>query len=1194
MSLHLLLDLWLKDRDFLSLYGALEGGGHFLVTGTDGSWRNFLKAALIDKTRRNALIVVPDLARGEKVLEDLQSFLPQQQVLLFPPRDFFYTGEILTQSREILEQRLSVLERLANAPAGGLVVVAPVASLLNRMVPFSTWQEQALALQVGREYDWEQLLKKLVSLGFERTGQIQGKGQYSVRGDIIDIYPYHSQDPLRFTFFDREIESIRTFDLETQRSLTSLDKIVLYPALEAVLTAESREIGLENLQKDLDKFTLNLKREKKSIAADRLRTRIDKHRQILESGGYVEGIEQYLPYFYPQPHSLLSYFEPAGSLVFFDEPERIEKAEASLLDELKGYYSSMLDQGDVLPFQAENYVELKQSLAACRSLPLLAFTLFSKKTAYISPRRIFNFTGKKMTTFHGQWELFQEELEAWGKAGYSVFVFSHNLERAEEMVKLLGEHKIEAAAGFPAGGEPVGGRISVLPSSLEEGFIIPGLKLALVTERDLIPRRRRKKAGLRSRRDKKSKLDSYRQLNIGDYVVHEHHGVGQYLGIRTLEIGDVHKDYLYIKYAGQDKLYLPVDQIDLIQKYVGGEGATPKLYSLGGGEWNRVKSRVKASVQQLARDLLNLYAARESVQGLKFSPDHQWQKEFETRFPFEETPDQLQAIKDVKADMEKPKPMDRLICGDVGYGKTEVALRAAFKAMMDGKQVAFLVPTTLLAQQHYNTVKERFEGFPFEIELLSRFRSQAEQKQVVQRLRKGLVDMVIATHRLLSKDIKFKDLGLLIIDEEHRFGVRHKEKIKMLKENVDVLTMTATPIPRTLQMALTGSRDLSIIETPPENRYPVQTYVVEYSDHLVREAILRELQRGGQVFFVYNRVQTIEKWLQKLEKLVPEARFVISHGQMPEAKLEKVMLDFMNKKYDVLIATTIIEAGLDIPNVNTLIVYDADTFGLAQLYQLRGRVGRSDRIAYSYLTYRRDKVITEEAAKRLQAIKEFTELGSGFKIALRDLEIRGAGNILGPEQHGFIAAVGFELYCRLLEQAVQTLKGQRQAVKGLPGDRREREDIKIELNVNAYLPASYVPNQQEKIEIYRRIATIEREEEIRDIADELKDRFGRLQSPVENLLAVAQLRLLAEECKVESIEQDKKQVMVKFSNEAVFDNNIFWQLAMKYRGQLTVQAGKGITLKVKNQPREKELLQLLNNILFDLASSNQQAEPKRA
>jgi transcription-repair coupling factor (superfamily II helicase) len=707
------------------------------------------------------------------------------------------------------------------------------------------------------------------------------------------------------------------------------------------------------------------------------------------------------------------------------------------------------------------------------------------------------------------------------------------------------------------------------------GFSLVRENLVVITDRELL--RRQPKVRLRQKRKETLRIADYRELKVGDFVVHELHGIGSYQGISTLEIGGIQRDYLFIKYIGTDKLFIPTDQIDNIRKYIGVEGKAPRLSSLGGQEWTRVKAKVRESVEELARELLSLYSEREAAQGFAFSPDQAWQHEFEDRFPFRETPDQLRAVEDVKRDMEETKPMDRLICGDVGFGKTEVALRGVFKAILDGKQAAFLVPTTILAQQHYRTFKERFEGYPVSVDVLSRFRTARQQQETLKNIRTGRVDLVIGTHRLLSGDVRFKDLGLLIVDEEQRFGVKHKEKLKMLKKNVDVLTLTATPIPRTLHMSLAGARDLSVIETPPEDRYPIQTYVVEYSDYLIREAVLKEIRRGGQVYFVYNRVQSIYRWVENLQKLLPEIRIGLGHGQMSESRLEKVMYDFLNKEYDLLVSTTIVEAGLDLPNVNTMIIYDADKLGLAQLYQLRGRVGRSNRVAYCYMTFQKDKVLTEVAEKRLQAIKEFTELGSGLKVALRDLEIRGAGNILGPEQHGFVAAVGFDLYCQLLEQSVQVLKGERRGP--------EKPEIRVELSVNAYIPTKYIPDQEQKIELYQKISQAEDEGDLIDVDEEMRDRYGPVPAPVGNLLKVARIKQLAAEVGIETLHEEGSVVRLAFPSERRFDSDRLWKLARASGGRIRVSAGKGFVFKVVRQGlTEESFLQFLLELLGDIKS----------
>ena len=1193
-----LLKKWPEDPSFISLLKPLEKGGAQLVTGLEGSQRSFFIAALANSASQTALVLTGDMARAERLYEEIRAFLPGQEVYLFPGKDFFYADEILTQSKEILQQRLKVLERLVVGQR--LIVIVPLPALLSKLTPAQLWMERRLEIKVGLGVNWEHFLQNLVEMGYERTELTESEGSFSVRGDIVDIFPLYTALPLRISFFDEEVESIRFFDAESQRSLEAIPAISILPAREIILSAASLQEGAKTLAAEVEKVAGQLKAKNQTRAADRLRTKVENHLVKLRNFGYFDGIEQYITYFYEQSSTLLDYF-PTEGLFFWDEPEKVVTVEDSLLKELQGYQTELLLQGDILPGQVQICWALKDILQKS-VLNIIALASFSRRLPYIPVSGTTNVQAHEVPSFMGRPHLFKDELKNWWTLGYEIFLMCDGKKRAAMMQKMLAELKLSAV--FPVEKESLleklyngqelkpatkkaadtlpskkveGGRskekhIKIITGRLENGFVLPALRLVVLADQNILPVQRKKRKWTTSK--EKSPLREFQEIKIGDLIVHEQHGIGRYMGIRTMEVNEVTRDYLYIKYAGEDKLFLPVEQIDFLQRYVGGEGRQPKVSSLGGQEWIRVKNRVKASVQDLARELLSLYAAREAVSGYAFSVDQTWQNDFEERFPYEETPDQLRAIQDVKKDMEHDRPMDRLLCGDVGYGKTEVALRAAFKAVLDSKQVAFLVPTTILAQQHYENFLGRFAGFPLKVEQLSRFRSAHEQKKVIRELKAGVVDIVVGTHRLLSRDIGFRDLGLLIIDEEHRFGVRHKEKLKMIRQDVDVLSMTATPIPRTLHMALSGARDLSVIDTPPENRYSIQTYVVEYSSGLVREAIQRELNRGGQVYFIYNRVQTIEKWAKRLQELLPGASIAVAHGQMHEQELAKVMHKFLHRECDILISTTIVEAGLDIPNVNTMVIYDADHFGLAQLYQLRGRVGRSNRLAYCYLTYRKDKVMTEDAVKRLRAIKEFTELGSGFKIALRDLEIRGAGNLLGPEQHGSMMAVGYELYCRLLEQTIGSMKGQ-------PVAASPREaDVKIDLNINAYLPSTYIPNQQQKIELYRRIAILDSKEELQDMMVELKDRFGNLQPPVENLLLVMRLRQLARERNVESIEQQKGQVKLKFQQGKSFQSEDLWQLVSRHRQNLSLHAGKTVALRVRSfQGTEKEYLQYLIQIL---------------
>jgi transcription-repair coupling factor (superfamily II helicase) len=818
---------------------------------------------------------------------------------------------------------------------------------------------------------------------------------------------------------------------------------------------------------------------------------------------------------YPERQTLLDYVAK-DTILIMDEPSRLAETAKQLERDEAEWTLHLLQQGKSLPGFVLS-IPTEQALYP-KKFQTLYMSLFVRQIPHTNPQNIVNFVCRSMQNFHGQMNVLKAEVERWRKSGSRIIMLASTQERADRMRRVLEDYQIEPP--------------EILLAQLQSGFELPSIRLVVITEGEMFTQKQRKARRADRQLDNAERIKSYTELKVGDYVVHQNHGIGKYLGIGTMEVGGIHRDYLHIMYAGGDKLSVPVEQFDLIQKYVGSDDKEPKISKLGGQEWNRVKSKVRSSVRDIADELIKLYAERQATKGYSFGPDTPYQQEFEAMFPYEETPDQLRSIQEIKADMEKPRPMDRLLCGDVGYGKTEVAIRAAFKAAIEGKQVAVLVPTTILAQQHYETFRERFSGYPFNIRVLSRFRTRKEQNETIKGLKNGTVDIVIGTHRLLSQDVGFKDLGLLIVDEEQRFGVAHKEKLKKLKTNVDVLTLTATPIPRTLHMSMLGVRDLSVIETPPENRFPVQTYVVEYSPTLVREAIERELARGGQVYYLYNRVQGIYQMAEQISQLVPSARIAVGHGQMAEQELERTILDFLDGEYDVLVSTSIIETGVDIPNVNTLIVHDADKMGLSQLYQLRGRVGRSNRIAYAYFTYQKDKVLSEVAEKRLQSIKEFTELGSGFKIAMRDLAIRGAGNLLGAEQHGFIASVGFDLYTQMLAEEIQKRKSE---WEGTDAAVIQPVNTQLDLAVDAYLPPEYIYDSVQKIEIYKKVAGTSSIEDVEDLFDELVDRFGDPPKAVLNLLAVARMRVYGRQYGIESITRRGDEVVFKFEERRAGD-----------------------------------------------------------
>jgi len=1163
-----------QSDDFKSIVNGLnEGLKEQLLAGLSGSARSLFTAALTKETRRPVFLITHNLYQAQKITDDLTGLIKDQPVLLYPVNELI-SSEIAVASPELRSQRLDVLNRLASGETP--IVIAPAAAVRRMLPPVEVWQNSQIRIETGRDIDPEQLLQKLVQMGYERTDMVAAPGEFSIRGGIIDVYSLTEENPVRIELFDTEVDSIRIFNTDDQRSLETRDEVTIGPAKELIVRDEDRQRALEQIDQGLANSLKKLKLDKQKEILDQ---NIAEDKERLKEGHIGQEMVKYLSYFYEKPASLLDYF-PKNTLLILDEISRIHEMEDQLQKEEAEWVTSLLEEGKILHDTAMSFPF--HSLISKQSRSILYYSLFLRHVQHTSPQNIVNVSSKQMQSFHGQMNVLKNEIERFKKSKYTTVFLGDNKERVEKLASVLSDYDIEAAQA-DQDAALAQGQIYIMEGGLQSGFELPMIKLAVITEEELFKKRVKKQAR-KQKLTNAERIKSYSELQIGDYVVHVNHGIGKYLGIETLEINGIHKDYLNIHYQGSDKLYVPVDQIDQVQKYVGSEGKEPKLYKLGGSEWKRVKKKVESSVQDIADDLIKLYAEREASKGYAFSPDHEMQREFEAAFPYQETEDQLRSIHEIKRDMEKERPMDRLLCGDVGYGKTEVAIRAAFKAIADGKQVALLVPTTILAQQHYETILERFQDYPINIGLLSRFRTRKEANETIKGLKNGTVDIVIGTHRLLSKDVVYKDLGLLIIDEEQRFGVTHKEKIKRIKANVDVLTLTATPIPRTLHMSMLGVRDLSVIETPPENRFPVQTYVVEYNGALVREAIERELARGGQVYFLYNRVEDIERKAEEISMLVPDAKVAYAHGKMTENELESVMLNFLEGESDVLVSTTIIETGVDIPNVNTLIVFDADKMGLSQLYQLRGRVGRSNRVAYAYFTYRKDKVLTEVAEKRLQAIKEFTELGSGFKIAMRDLTIRGAGNLLGAQQHGFIDSVGFDLYSQMLKEAIEARKGD------VP--QAEKFEPEIDLELDAYIPQTYVTDGKQKIDMYKRFRAISTIEEKSELQDEMIDRFGEYPKEVEYLFAIAEAKVYAITERVELIKQDKDAVRLTIDEKASaeIDGQKLFELGSKYGRQIGLgMEGKKlkISIQVKNRKPE-EWLEMLLDILKGLQNVKKQ------
>ncbi len=1163
-SLRGLQHYFLNSNDAQSIVdGFDEGLREQLAAGLTGAARPLLLASLYKSTNRPQLVVTHNLFQAQKIYDDLAELVGEDEVYLYPVNELI-ASEIAVASPELKGQRIEALNYWAEHEKG--IIIAPVAGLRRMLPPKSVWKYSQLDFTVGEEIDVEEYLAKLVNMGYERTGMVSAPGEFSMRGGIIDVYPLTEAMPLRIELFDTEIDSIRYFDVEDQRSQDKTETVRIGPATEVLLYNDEFERGASRLEEELSK---SLKKVKDASVKEQMSEKVSSEIDQLKNGQTFEQIFKYMGLFYKKTESLLDYL-PENGLVMMDEISRIHETSSTLDKEEADWHTSLLQIGKIvsdIPL-SHHLGDLLQKTAR----PRLYLSLFLKHVPHTNPQNIINFMCRSMQNFHGQMHVLKGELDRWKHSGYRVVFLAADEKRVEKLQSVLDDYDIEAGV-LDRDAEVPGAGQFIMEADLSSGFELPGIKLAVITEEELF-KKKSKKPKRRQKLSNAERIKSYSELKVGDYVVHVNHGIGKYLGIETLEINGIHKDYLHVKYSGNDKLYVPVEQIDQVQKYVGSEGKEPKVYKLGGTEWKKVKSRVQSSVQDIADDLIKLYAERESTPGYPYSEDTEEQRQFESAFPYQETEDQLRTIQEIKEDMEKARPMDRLLCGDVGYGKTEVAIRAAFKAIMEGKQVAFLVPTTILAQQHFETISERFQDHAINIGMLSRFRTRKQQNETIKGLKAGTVDIVIGTHRLLSKDLKFRDLGLLIIDEEQRFGVTHKEKIKQMRANVDVLTLTATPIPRTLHMSMLGVRDLSVIETPPENRFPVQTYVVEYNGALVREAIERELGRGGQVYFLYNRVEDIERKAEEISMLVPDARVTFAHGKMNETELEAVMIDFLEGHYDVLVSTTIIETGVDIPNVNTLIVNNADKMGLSQLYQLRGRVGRSNRVAYAYFTYQRDKVLNEVAEKRLQSIKEFTELGSGFKIAMRDLSIRGAGNILGAEQHGFIDSVGFDLYSQMLQEAIEERKTG-------PSDKPAEKPIDVDMNLelDAYIPEEYIKDEQQKIDMYKRFRNADTVEDVEDLQEEMVDRFGDYPEEVGYLFYITKFRLLMRKERVELLARKKHEIELRISEEASdnIDGAKLFEMANDMGNHVRLGT-EGKKLKVIISTRKMELKDQLSQI----------------
>ncbi len=1060
------------------------------------------------------MIIVEDNIRARYLVDYLNS-IEDNISEFFSNRELnLYNAKSLNDDAEY--QRVKVLFRLLNGD--NFIMVTTFDALSKKITKKSVAKKNNFTIRDTDLINLEELQQKLRTLKYQRVDTIESKGQFAVRGGIVDIFPVHYRFPVRIELFDDEIDSMRFFEVATQRSIEDCKFLEVITCSELIIEDNKKESVINSIRKNLDK---RINHPVFGEDIDHIKNKFEKLIEYIDSDLEYE-IDLIAPFLTKKDYDSVFDYVSDDCVVLIEDLSRCydvykEKEKRFLED-----FVYLMEKGEVLEKHESSLISISDMLKLVKSKTCANITSLVKRTRLIESVSMYQMRTLEAVNFNKNIDSLIETIKSNSMRGFKQIVFAANVERKNMLKDLFLTNTIPTIESEDYNVDIKTSQVLITSKNLPNGFEIKEPKYLMITYKEIFGREKQ----VRKKRKKKSTgqdIVNYSDLNVGDFVVHENHGIGQYMGIEKIDVNGIQKDYIVIQYKGQDRLMIPTDQMNLVQKYIGGGGVKkPSLNKLSGNEWTKAKQKAKKSIDEMADDLIELYSKRSKLKGYRFSPDTQWQKEFEESFPYEETDSQIRSIEEIKQDMKSDKPMDRLLCGDVGYGKTEVAVRACFKAIMDSKQVAFLVPTTILAQQHFNTIKERFRDYPIRVEMMSRFVSPARQKQIMKDVQRGLVDLVVGTHRILSKNLVFKDLGLLVIDEEQRFGVRHKEKLKAMRENVDVLTLSATPIPRTLQMGLTGIRDMSILEEPPEDRMPISTYVTEYNPSLIRDAIIRELDRGGQIYFVYNKIDDIYEIESKLKNLVPELSIAIAHGRMNEKELENVMFDFQDGIYDLLLCTTIIETGLDIQNVNTMIIYNADKMGLSQLYQLKGRIGRSDRTSFAYFTYESQKVLTEISEKRLMAIKDFTEFGSGFKIAMRDLELRGAGNLLGESQHGHIAKIGYDLYVKLLEQAVREAKGE---------DLTENKNtVMLEIKVNGYIPEEYISEDDTKIDIYKKIASIQDEDDYSEIIDELIDRFGDVPKSIINIMDVSIIKAFSAKLSIESIKETKGELYMQFSD----------------------------------------------------------------
>ena len=1145
----------------------IKAGKNIKVTNMVNACKGHLGYGLGQFTQAPMVFISYDELSTKQLAEDLEVLKGKESVLIYPARDIlFYNADV--HSMDITSQRLKVIDALVNKQ--DVAIIIPVEALLNPLSPRETFEAYVEQVEVGGTIALAEFESRLIQMGYERVARVEAMGQFAVRGGIIDIYGAAEAEAYRIELWGDEVDSIRSFNVQTQRSVNKVERIRIMPNQEIIFPLTLVQKAIPRIKEDLKQTMNKLREEGKKDSAHKIEEDVKEAIEQISHNISPKGLELYVPYTDLKLVSILDYI-PKESLLIVDEPVKIKDKSERVLEEYRMSMEDRLNYGHILPKQIElifEYEDVILKMNQFRQVFMMNFESDLKEfeVSYTLPLNVF-----ENNTFYKNLDLLEKDLKEWKADQKRVIILTGVKAKAMRLCDELEERGIIANYTEDQELAVVPGQILIYKGYLNKGFCYSDLNLYIIADKDLFGKE--KKEGKRKKKYQGTKIQSFLELSPGDYVVHEQYGIGVFQGIEQIVVEGISKDNLKIEYADHNFLYVNINQMDLVQKYVGAEGKAPKLHKIGGVEWKKSKAKAKKAIKDIAKDLIKLYSERQYQRGFKYDEDNMWQREFEEMFPYEETGDQLTAIEDVKRDMESDKIMDRLICGDVGYGKTEVAIRAAFKAVQSSKQVAYLVPTTILAQQHYKRFAERMENYPIKVELLSRFRTAKQTKETLKGLENGQVDIVIGTHRLLSSDVKFKDLGLVIIDEEQRFGVTHKEKLKQMRTQVDVMNLTATPIPRTLHMSLIGVRDMSVLEEAPVERKAVQTYVIEYSEDFIKDAMSRELARGGQVYFLHNQVRDIEEMAERVQFLMPNARVSFAHGQMHERELEKIMLSFIQGEIDILVCTTIIETGLDIPNANTIIINGADRMGLSQLYQLRGRVGRSNRIGYAYLMYQKDKVLKDIAEKRLQAIKQFTELGAGFKIAMRDLEIRGAGNLLGAQQHGHMEAIGYDLYCKMLTEVVGSERGE---------TIEEEFETTIEIKINAYIPGSFIADEVQKLDIYKKIASIKNETDYMDVQEEIEDRYGNIPEVVYNLLDIALIRAMAHDVYITLVSENQKQVLFKFKENAPLNPEALPELLGQYGRKMKFTNGKEASIKMNlEEVNKKEILSNIKNILHD-------------